>query len=382
MKIDHSFNMFMRILLYLALSACAGCVTVERPPLYIEGLSAAVFSPDGRLAAVADENRIIVFDAASMNKLMSFTGKYRYGTKNTLVFIDDTRIATTGMTARLSDEKSQAAIRIWDTKDQYAEPRLIALPELGRFAIALAWSAATGSIAVGGESGAVVMLEPDGTGKFKHKQLHGLDGPVLTLVFSQDGSLLAAGGVHPNVEIWEVQSLATFGQLPVRGPVYDLELIPGQKSLVVASDDLIVWKFLTDEELKAYENPSMAGDVVLKGAQYTAIAILFVISAYGGGVPGPPFTTDTEPDYGFCTRQVAVAPDGHSLVDVHPGLAKEKIRVIAIPSGEVIKSINPRGGHTCGIGFSPDGKALLIANQRVARLYDTSTWNYSDFKLD
>lgn len=373
--------MFKRILLCLAIAAFSGCVTVETPPVYKEGLSAAAFSRDGRLAAVADENRILVFDVDSMKRLMSFTGKNRYGTKNTLKFIDNNRIATTGMTSYLTDKNSQAAIWIWNTADQYAAPQMIALPELGKFAIVMAWSAATNNIAVGGENGAVVLLESDDVGEFSRKLLQGLDGPVLALLFSQDGSLLAAGGVHPSVELWEVQSSTTLGQLPVQGTVYDLDLIPGQSSMLVVSDELMAWEFLTDDELQTYENPDIGGDVVLKGLQYTAITALWLVAALAGS-PGPPYESEIGPDYGFCTRQVAVAPGGLSLVDVHPGLAKEKIRVIAIPGGEVIKSINPRGGHTCGIDFSPDGKALLIANQRVARLYDTNSWNYSEFDLE
>lgn len=373
--------MFRRILLCIAIAAFSGCVTVRTPPLYKQGLSAAVFSPDGRLAAVADESRILVFDVASMKRLMSFERTYRYGTKNTLKFIDNDRIATTGMTGYLTDSNSQAAIWIWNTADQYVGPQSIALPELGRFAIVLACSAVTGTIAVGGENGAVVLLEPDGDDGFKRKSFKGLDGPVLALLFSQDGSLLAAGGVHPSVEIWESQSMVTAGQLPVQGPVYDLDLIPGQKSMLVVSDELLAWTFLTDDELQTYQNPGMVGDVMLKGVQYTAITALWVLGALFGSL-GPPYESDIGPSYGFCTRQVVVAPDGLSFVDVHPGLAKEKIRVIAIPGGDVIETINPRGGHTCGVDFSPDGKALLIANQRVARLYDTTTWNYSEFKLD
>ena len=373
--------MFRRILLCLAIAASSGCVTVETPPIYKEGLSAAAFSQDGRLAAVADENRILVFDADSMKRLMSFTGKNRYGTKNTLKFIDNYRIATTGMTGYLSDENSQAAIWIWNTADQYAEPQMIALPELGKFPIVMAWSAASGHIAVGGENGAVVLLESDGSGGFSRKMLEGLDGPVLALLFNQDGSLLAAGGVHSSVELWDVQSSSTLGQFPVKGAVYDLDLVPGQSTMLVVSDELVAWEFLADEELQTYDNPDMVGDVVLKGVQYTAITALWVVALFAGS-PGPPYESEIGPDYGFCTRQVAVAPDGLSLVDVHPGLAKEEIRVITIPGGEVIKSINPRGGHTCGVAFNPDGTRLLIANNRVARLYDTISWTYKDFDLE
>ncbi len=96
----------------------------------------------------------------------------------------------------LNGQNSHAAIRIWNIEDQYHEPQLIALPELGRYPISLSRSATTGALAVGGDKGALVLLEPDGMGGFTRRQMPSLAGPVLNIVFSRDGSMLAAGGVH------------------------------------------------------------------------------------------------------------------------------------------------------------------------------------------
>lgn len=309
---------------------------------------------------------------------MTFSGRYRFGTNNTLVFIGNDLIATTGITGLLNGQNSHAAIRIWNIEDQYHEPQLIALPELGRYPISLSRSATTGALAVGGDNGAVVLLEPDGMGGFTRRQMPSLDGPVLDIVFSRDGSMLAAGGVHPEVLIWDTQSLEKVGSLPVDGTVYDLELIANQQSLLVAGDELNLWRFLTEEELQLIDNPSMAGDIITIGA---AVAALTVLAAFGGAPAIPSGSGPPEPDYGFCTRVTAGSSDGHILVDVHSGLTKEKIRIINIESGDVVKTINPRGGYTCGVAFSPNGLKMLIANNRVARLYDTKNWDHEDFPL-
>lgn len=309
---------------------------------------------------------------------MTFSGRYRFGTNNTLVFIGNDLIATTGMTGLLNGQNSHAAIRIWNIEDQYSELQLIALPELGRYPISLSRSATTGALAVGGDNGAVVLLEPDGMGGFTRRQMPSLDGPVLDIVFSRDGSMLAAGGVHPEVLIWDTQSLEKVGSLPVDGTVYDLELIANQQSLLVAGDELNLWRFLTEEELQLIDNPSMAGDIITIGA---AVAALTVLAAFGGAPAIPSGSGPPEPDYGFCTRVTAGSSDGHILVDVHSGLTKEKIRIINIESGNVVKTINPRGGYTCGVAFSPNGLKMLIANNRVARLYDTKNWDHEDFPL-
>ena len=80
--------MFLRIVMSVTVMAVVACATSETVPLYhLSGLSAAVFSPDGRRAAVANFNTIWILDTDSMKKVMSFSGYYRYGTNNTLAFI-------------------------------------------------------------------------------------------------------------------------------------------------------------------------------------------------------------------------------------------------------------------------------------------------------
>jgi len=309
---------------------------------------------------------------------MSFSGHYRFGTNNTLAFIGNDLIASTGRYKLPHKQDFEAAIRIWNLRDQYSGAFVIELPELGQYPISLAWSGATGALAVGGENGAVVLLEPDGQGGYGKRPLPGLGGPVLDVVFSRDGSMLAAAGVHPEVPIWNTQSMQEVGALPVESNVYDLDLIADKKSLLVAGDELRLWKFLTEEEVGNIDNPTLAGDYITIA---TFVAITAVLAAFGGP-PNFPTGPAGEPDYGFCTRATAAAPNGEYLADVHSGLTKEKIRIIGIASGKVVHTLNPRGGHTCGVAFSPDGTKLLIANNRVARLYDTRSWKHEDFTLE
>jgi len=378
--------MLQRVLMFITAAIVVACsaATVEPTPVYTptnygSGLSAVAFSPDGHLAAVANFNTIWIFDTDSMDKLMAFSGHFRFGTNNTLAFINNEQIATTGKTTSLPGEKEfQAALRIWNIRDQYAEPFIIALPELGRYPISLSHSPTTGALAVGGENGAVVLLERDGQGGYGKRQLPGLSGPVLDSVFSRDGSLLAAGGVHPSVLIWNTQSLQEVGSLPVKGNVHDLDLIAEERTLLVAGDELRLWKFFTEEELETIENPTLAGDYITLGTMVAAYTVLAVLAGGQGG--GLPITfSSLEPDYGFCTRVTDVSPSGEYLADVHSGIIKEKIRIIEIASGKDIRRLNPRGGQTCGVSFNPDGSKLLIANNRVARLYDTASWEYKEF---
>jgi len=60
---------------------------------------------------------------------------------------------------------------------------------------------------------------------------------------------------------------------------------------------------------------------------------------------------------------------------------KEVIRVIDLATQAVVITLNPRGGMTCDLEFSPDGRFLLIANQRGAHIYDTAAWKVTRLKL-
>jgi WD40 repeat protein len=220
-----------------------------------------------------------------------------------------------------------------------------------------------------------MLLEQDGSGGYTKRELPGLSGPGLDTVFNPDGGLLAAGGVHPEVMIWDTQTLREIGSLPVKGNVYDLDLIANSRSLLVASDELTLWKFLTEDELQTIENPTLAGDYLTVGM---AVVMTVLIAGQNLAYPTAP---SHEPDYGLCERVTEASPSGKFVVDVHSGITKEKIRVIDTASGKVIRRLNPRGGQTCGLAVNHDGTKLLIANNRVARLYDTTSWEHEAFEF-
>jgi WD40 repeat protein len=378
-------------LIFCALSTLiTGCATTEPPPIYLgsgftRDFSAAAFSPDGKLAATANHEAVWVFDTESHHQVASFSSQYRSGTVNTIAFLDENRLVTTLSTSRRRDSSAKAAVAVWNLDQENQSATIIDLPELGHFSISLATSHATGAFAVGGENGEVALLKPDGSGGFTKVILPGLDGPVLDLVFSRERSALAVAGKADSIVIWDTESLSEIGRLPGNNAVYDLSLIPNERRLIAAGDDLMTWQFLGQERLDSIENPSKAGDMVVIGAGAAAfVAVAWPIAIptlIEGLVDHEVSGNDYAPNYGFCSRVIAVSPDGSMLVDIHPGLLKEKIRVIDLRSRSVMRSLNPKGGRSCGAAFSPDGSKLLIVNSRVARLYDVGDWSFSDFEV-
>ena len=143
---------------------------------------------------------------------------------------------------------------------------------------------------------------------------------------------------------------------------------PGQ--FLIAGETVEIWNFVDQEKTQAIEEPNLVG-------QKTAWVILNVLSMWP--VPLP---TAQQEDIVPCKRAVAVSRDGRLIADVHPGSLKEVIRILELESGEVNTTLNPRGGMTCDLKFSPDGKFLLIANQRGAHIYDTTSWESSWIRLN
>jgi DNA-binding beta-propeller fold protein YncE len=62
---------------------------------------------------------------------------------------------------------------------------------------------------------------------------------------------------------------------------------------------------------------------------------------------------------------------------MHPGITREKIRLIDPANGQVLRELNPRGGDTCGMAFSPDGSRLLIANRHGGQVYDLNSQTFA-----
>ncbi|MGH8034855.1 MAG: YncE family protein [Lysobacterales bacterium] len=63
-----------------------------------------------------------------------------------------------------------------------------------------------------------------------------------------------------------------------------------------------------------------------------------------------------------------------------PGVTREVIRRIDVATGQMQEELNPRGGDTCGLAFSPDGKRLLIANQKGGHLYDLQSHQLAELE--
>ena len=341
------------------------------------GVTSAAWSPDGGRFAVANHQRIWLFDAAGLEPERTlYAGRkvdigYRYlkrhGLDNTLVFLSDGLVATTGMGAMVTVWDAQTGARV-DAFDWAAE---IGLPT------SLAYDRASDTLAIGTVSG-TVMLVRRGTGEAPLK-LMGHEDPVLALEFGRNARYLGAAGAGPAMIVWDVGTQQEVARIPVDDVVRDLGRL--DRGFLVAGKELQIWNFRTGEEGAAPGNPDQAGDVVaFVGVAAAEVGFALAVSTipyYGAGLASGmagmvflPAAVIPNTWVAWCKRSVAATADGRLVADMHPGWVTEKIRVLETATGKVLHEIDPRGADTCSLAFSPDGRRLLIANQKGGHVYD------------
>ena len=357
-------------------AACAATHPAE--PLVhhgsVKGAVAAAWSPGGTRLAVANNRRIWTYDAKTLAGLhemfvgrrvqTGFEFEERYGLGNSLVFVDERRVATTGMGHMVS---------IWDVE---TGERVEAFdwPEDAGYPVSLAWSEPAGLLAAGTGTGSIVLLQP-GTGAVADT-LGPAGGALHAVRFGSGGEYLGAAGTGGEVVIWNVPARTIATRIPARGVVMDIEPVGNEGRFLVAGNELEIWSFTQPDTPAVLANPDLGAQGVgyaLAALTLAATAVLAPVSPAEAvliGAPPPPSGAVAK-----CGRAAAVDPGGGRIADMHPGYLKERIRIIEATAGEVVEELNPRGGLTCDLEFSPDGTRLLIANQGGAHVYDTATWS-------
>lgn len=359
----------------------------NKPVVYhshVKSGTAAEYSASGELFAVANDKRIWIFESHTLKQLSEmriveyvnydWKFEYRYGLGNSLAFLSDERIATAGL---------GGMVTIWDTAMGNLVETIDWDTEDG-FPIALAFSPQSGALAIGTAKGVVFLVWPGHTRARERLSAYG--GAIMALQFSGDGRYVAAAGTGKEMVIWDTQAMAEFARIPTKGVILDVERFGKSGQFLVAGSGLEIWNFMSQEEVQALADPSLKGQAVGYGALLT-LSILSLVYPFN---PYDPVTAASSfvalPDVpknakAMCNRAVAVAPDGQMIADMHPGLTRERIRIIDPETDKEIQSLNPRGGRTCDMAFSPDGSQLLITNSRGAHVYDTQTWDVQKVKI-
>ena len=182
LRLLHSTSLVM---IACVVGACALSTAQEERKMTFStgGAAAATWSPEGSRFAVADQTSIWIFSAATLAEksvlrspaALEGKRKYnlRYGWGNSVEFLGEDQIATSGM---------GASVTVWQVESgqQLESYNFTADAE---FVVSLTYS--TAALAAGTSKGLVVLLRPSSDDSVQY--LIGFNGIVHDLQFSADG---------------------------------------------------------------------------------------------------------------------------------------------------------------------------------------------------
>lgn len=351
------------VLLTLLLSSCATAPQEHKVDNYWDGYTTVAISPSGKIVAAANRFTVVLFDVEERRQVGWFwavnqQGKNfklpRTGLGDTLAFIDENHIVTTGMGGMAT---------VWDIRNGQKQLH-IDPPEKGMYAISLAWSPVTSQLALGTWGGTIVTYQLN-ENKFSEPEfLLTHVGRVNDVVFSADGKYMASAGDDKTVTIWDMETRKHIGRREIESEVSDLEVVSSRRSLVIAGDDVAIWKFLTEEEVMELKEDKAVAEWVGTGALY-ALQVGLIFTGLGGGI--------STHDPANCGRFVTVSPDGKFMVDVKPGPMSNKVTVLDVDKNEILREVDVPNA-ICDLEFTPDGEYLTLAGDGGMFLVDTETW--------
>jgi len=347
----------------ILISSCATAPPADKVDSYWDGYTTVAISPSGKIVVAANRFIVVLFDIEQRRQVGWFwavnqQGKNfrlpRTGLGDTLAFIDENHIVTTGMGGMAT---------VWDIRNGQKQHQ-IDPPEKGMYANSLAWSPATSQLALGTWDGTIVTFELEENNFSEPGFLLTHIGRVNDVVYSADGKYLASAGDDKTVTIWDMETRKHIGRRETKSQTSDLEVVSSRRSLVIAGDDVAIWKFLTEEEVMELKEDKAVAEWVGTGALY-ALQVGLLFTGLGGGI--------STHDPANCGRFVTVSPDGKFLVDVKPGPMSNKVTVLDVDENEILREVDVPNA-ICDLEFTEDGKHLALAGDGGMFLVDTATW--------
>jgi WD40 repeat protein/serine/threonine protein kinase len=368
-------------------------------------VESVAFSPDGQLlAASCDSGQVKVWavEGRSLRYTLNLGG---YGTW--LAYSPD------GGTLACGDFRD-VLLKFWDTRSGQ-ELNFLKGDTLG------AWNAAfspTGdTLATASNTGKILLWDAKAGNQLGELQPSGAE--VFSLAFSPDGALLASGGRDNSVKFWDVKKQKRVDTL--RGhssTVRCVKFSPDGRKVASASDD---------QTVKLWDVATIKPEFVETGGTVFRLAFSprgdwMAANGFDGGIielwdPRSGKKLDTIRVHPELILSLDVSPDGGTIVagtdngelvvlDVESRQVKQRIvgherlissvrisplnkvasasddgtvKIWALGSGQLEKTLRSDGHPMEGLSFSSDGKLLATGNSRL-RLWDVDTWQMAELE--
>lgn len=331
-------------------------------------VSALSFSPDGtRLATAGSDYTAKIWDMSTYQVLSNLKINER-DVYDVAWSPDGTRLATSGTTD----------VIIWDAA---TGEKLLTLPgefvghTVGNFLGVgeIAFNPDGTRLAVGNQDG-VPMVWDLTTGKPVFS-LVGHTEICRTITFNPDGSLLATGGHDGLIKVWdaknghEVQSL--------KGPaafVYGVDFSPDGTRLVAVDEHgyLTIWDLSTGESILNLASPSASG---FTSGKYLPDGSGIITTGYDSSVRIWDVTTGRQrlllAGHTSTVMDTALSPDGHKLASAGVGGI---VKIWDLAPGHEVLTLDLKPATPGRLAYSPDGRHLAAtATDGKIRIWERST---------
>ena len=231
-----------------------------------------------------------------------------------------------------------------------------------------------------------VGLQGRGIGLWATKDLTRAGPPLLetghevkTLAFSPDGRTLAASALGVTITLWDVDSRSRLRHESLDSVFGDTAFTPDGRTLAVTTGsgvrlvDVANWAGTREirsevgESGSGFVTPTFSADgsKIAAGRALEGGAEVWDV-ATGTSIVAVEASHVEEPNDG-----AALSPDGRTLAV--GGWLSAPIRIVEVPTGELVRQFDPGGGGAFAFDFSPDGRVLAVGGwEPVASLWDVA----------